>query len=219
MMLEDSGMTLPPDTRLLLIDDHQIYLDGLSLTLSKLAQGIILDLAHSAAEAEELVRQHTFDLILLDLQLPDSSGLALLQKIRALDPVVPIAILTASNSPGDLDAALQLGAAGFISKTADGQTLLAAATRLLFGETVVISAENQPMDRVSSAKELGVTPRQLEILDLLAEGLPNKVICSRLSLSEDTVKTHLKALFSTLGCHNRTECVNSARRLGLLSSL
>lgn len=212
-------MTLPPDTRLLLIDDHQIYLDGLSLTLSKLAQGIILDHAHSASEAETLVRRHTFDLILLDLQLPDSSGLALLQKLRCIDPVVPIAILTASNSPSDLDAALQLGAAGFISKTADGQVLLEAATRLLFGETVIISAENQPLDRVSSARELGVTPRQLEILDLLAEGLPNKVICSRLTLSEDTVKTHLKALFSTLGCHNRTECVNSARRLGLLSSL
>ena len=212
-------MTLPPDTRLLLIDDHQIYLDGLSLTLSKLAQGVILDHAHSASEAEELVRQHTFDLILLDLQLPDSSGLALLQKLRAIDPVVPIAILTASNSPSDLDAALQLGAAGFISKTADGQALLGAATRLLFGETVIISAENQPLDRVSSARELGVTPRQPEILDLLAEGLPNKVICSRLTLSEDTVKTHLKALFSTLGCHNRTECVNSARRLGLLSSM
>ena len=85
--------------------------------------------------------------------------------------------------------------------------------------TAPISAENQPLDRVSSARELGVTPRQLEILDLLAEGLPNKVICSRLTLSEDTVKTHLKALFSTLGCHNRTECVNSARRLGLLSSM
>ncbi|WP_304641837.1 response regulator [Pseudomonas sp.] len=212
-------MTLPPDTRLLLIDDHQIYLDGLSLTLSKLAQGIILDHAHSASEAEELVRRHTFDLILLDLQLPDSSGLALLQKLRSIDPVVPIAILTASNSASDLDAALQLGAAGFISKTADGKVLLEAATRLLFGETVIISAENQPLDRVSSARELGVTPRQLEILDLLAEGLPNKVICSRLTLSEDTVKTHLKALFSTLGCHNRTECVNSARRLGLLSSL
>lgn len=219
VMLEDSGMTLPPDTRLLLIDDHRIYLDGLSLTLSKLAQGIILDHAHSASQAEELVRRHTFDLILLDLQLPDSSGLALLQKLRVIDPVVPIAILTASNSPSDLDAALQLGAAGFISKTADGQTLLSAATRLLFGEKVVISAENQPMDRVGSARELGVTPRQLEILDLLAEGLPNKVICTRLTLSEDTVKTHLKALFSTLGCHNRTECVNSARRLGLLSSL
>jgi DNA-binding NarL/FixJ family response regulator len=210
-------LTLPPDTRLLLIDDHQIYLDGLSLTLTNLCKGVTLEHAHNASEAEELVKNHTFDLILLDLQLPDSSGLALLQKLRAIDQLVPIAILTASNSPSDLDAALQLGAAGFISKTADGQMLLEAATRLLFGEQVVISGESQPLDRQSSAKELGVTPRQLEILDLLAEGLPNKVICQRLTLSEDTVKTHLKALFSTLNCHNRTECVNNARRLGLIS--
>ena len=208
---------LPPDTRLLLIDDHQIYLDGLSLTLKNLCQNVILDHAHTASEAEQQLQQHTYDLVLLDLQLPDSSGLALLQKLRKIDSLVPIAILTASNSPSDLDAALQMGAAGFISKTADGNTLLSAVTRLLFGEQVVIGSGFHPLDRQSSAREVGVTPRQLEILDLLAEGLPNKVICQRLNLSEDTVKTHLKALFSTLGCHNRTECVGVARKLGLVS--
>lgn len=210
-------LTLPPDTRLLLIDDHQIYLDGLTLTLTKLCKQVTLDHAHNGAEAEQMVSEHTFDLILLDLHLPDSSGLSLLQKLRAIDPLVPIAILTGSTSPSDMDAALQLGAAGFISKTADGQMLLEAATRLLFGEQVVIANENSALDRQSSAKELGVTPRQLEILDLLAEGLPNKVICQRLSLSEDTVKTHLKALFAAMNSHNRTECVSNARRLGLVS--
>ncbi|AQZ96165.1 response regulator [Halopseudomonas phragmitis] len=209
--------TLPPDTRLLLIDDHQIYLDGLSLTLGQLCRDVILDHARTASQAESQVSQHSYDLILLDLQLPDSSGLALLQKLRELDGVVPIAILSASTSPSDLNAALQLGAAGFISKTADGRMLLDAVTRLLFGEQVVIASENQPLDRLSNARELGVTPRQLEILDLLAEGLPNKAICQRLSLSEDTVKTHLKALFGSLDCHNRTECVSNARRLGLVS--
>ncbi|MEH6566974.1 MAG: response regulator transcription factor [Halopseudomonas sp.] len=208
---------LPPDTRLLLIDDHQIYLDGLSLTLGSLCEGVQLDHAHNAAQAMEQVQHNTYDLILLDLQLPDSSGLALLQKLRAGDPLVPIAVLTASNSPSDLDAALQLGAAGFISKTADGRTLLEAVTQLLYGVQVVIGDENHPLDRQSSARDVGITPRQLEILDLLAEGLPNKVICQRLSLSEDTVKTHLKALFSSLDCHNRTECVSNARKLGLVS--
>lgn len=208
---------LPQDTRLLLIDDHHIYLDGLTLTLQNLCPGVILDHAHTAAEAERQVRANTYDLILLDLQLPDSSGLALLQKLHKLDSLVPIAILTASNSPSDLDAAMHLGAAGFISKTADGTMLLEAVTRLLFGEQVVIGNGTQPLDRQGSAREVGVTPRQLEILDLLAEGLPNKVICQRLNLSEDTVKTHLKALFNALGCHNRTECVSTARKLGLVS--
>lgn len=208
---------LPPDTRLLLIDDHQIYLDGLSLTLGSLCEGVQLDHAHNAAQAIQQVQHNTYDLILLDLQLPDSSGLALLQKLRVEDAMVPVAILTASNSPSDLDAALQLGAAGFISKTADGKTLLNAVTQLLYGAQVVIGDENRPLDRQSSARDVGITPRQLEILDLLAEGLPNKVICQRLSLSEDTVKTHLKALFSSLDCHNRTECVSNARKLGLVS--
>ncbi|GAA6131532.1 response regulator [Halopseudomonas sabulinigri] len=208
---------LPPDTRLLLIDDHQIYLDGLSLTLGSLCEGVQLDHAHNAAQALQQVQHNTYDLILLDLQLPDSSGLALLQKLRSEDAMVPVAVLTASNSPSDLDAALQLGAAGFISKTADGKTLLDAVTQLLYGVQVVIGDENRPLDRQSSARDVGITPRQLEILDLLAEGLPNKVICQRLSLSEDTVKTHLKALFTSLECHNRTECVSNARKLGLVS--
>ncbi|MFT6465895.1 response regulator [Halopseudomonas sp.] len=207
---------LPPDTRLLLIDDHQIYLDGLSLTLQNLCQDVRLDHAHNANEAEQNASEHAYDLILLDLQLPDSSGLALLQKLRKIDALVPIAILTASNSASDLDAAMQLGASGFISKTADGNTLLDAVMRLLFGEQVVIG-NGMPTDRQASARELGVTPRQLEILDLLSEGLPNKVICQRLNLSEDTVKTHLKALFITFDCHNRTECVGIARKLGLVS--
>ncbi|WP_341706890.1 response regulator transcription factor [Halopseudomonas sp.] len=209
--------SLPPDTRLLLIDDHQIYLDGLTLTLGSLCEGVQLDHARNAAEALQQVREHPYDLILLDLQLPDSSGLALMQKLRAADAMVPIAILTASNSASDLEAALQLGAAGFISKTTDGKTLLDAVTQLLYGAQIVIGDESLSVDRQSNAREVGITPRQLEILDLLAEGLPNKVICQRLSLSEDTVKTHLKALFSSLNCHNRTECVTHARKLGLVS--
>ncbi|HBT59033.1 MAG: DNA-binding response regulator [Pseudomonadales bacterium] len=209
--------SLPPDTRLLLIDDHQIYLDGLSLTLGSLCEGVKLDHARNAAEALQLVREYPYDLILLDLQLPDSSGLSLMQKLRAADAMVPIAILSASNSPSDLEAALQLGAAGFISKTTDGKTLLDAVTQLLYGAQVVIGDTALKIDRQTSAREVGITPRQLEILDLLAEGLPNKVICQRLSLSEDTVKTHLKALFSSLDCHNRTECVTQARKLGLVS--
>lgn len=209
--------SLPPDTRLLLIDDHQIYLDGLTLTLGSLCEGVQLDHARNAAEALQRVREHPYDLILLDLQLPDSSGLALMQKLRAADAMVPIAMLTASNSPSDLEAALQLGAAGFISKTTDGKTLISAVTQLLYGAQIVIGDESLSVDRQSNARDVGITPRQLEILDLLAEGLPNKVICQRLSLSEDTVKTHLKALFSALNCHNRTECVSQARKLGLVS--
>src|SRR5690554_8066774 len=96
--------TLPPDTRLLLIDDHQIYLDGLTLTLNSLCQGITLDHARTAGEAMEQVSRHTYDLILLDLHLPDGNGLHLLEKLHAVDPLTPVAILTGSNNPSDMDA-------------------------------------------------------------------------------------------------------------------
>src|SRR5690554_7059496 len=114
--------TLPPDTRLLLIDDHQIYLDGLTLTLNSLCQGITLDHARTAGEAMEQVSRHTYDLILLDLHLPDGNGLHLLEKLHAVDPLTPVAILTGSNNPSDMDAALKRGAAGFISKRSEEHT-------------------------------------------------------------------------------------------------
>src|SRR5690554_7910301 len=157
--------TLPPDTRLLLIDDHQIYLDGLTLTLNSLCQGITLDHARTAGEAMEQVSRHTYDLILLDLHLPDGNGLHLLEKLHAVDPLTPVAILTGSNNPSDMDAALKRGAAGFISKTADRPTLINAALQLLCGEPVLIADETQLPDRRRLARDTGITPRQLEILD------------------------------------------------------
>lgn len=210
--------TLPPDTRLLLIDDHPLYLDGLALTLSKLCRGVILDYARTTNEALVHISQHAYDLILLDLQLSDGDGLDLLVKMKGLDALTPIAILTGSNNPGDLNDALSRGAAGFISKAADGPMLISAVQRLLFGEQVLIANASQLLDPGALAQEQGISPRQLEILELLAEGLPNKAICQRMSLSEDTVKTHLKAVFTKLGCHTRTECVNTARKRGLLRS-
>lgn len=207
---------LPPDTRLLLIDDHQFYLDGLALTLNKLCKGVILEHARTTSEALALVSQHAYDLILLDLQLSDGSGLSLLDKLKSIDSLTPLAILTGSNNPGDLNAALSRDAAGFISKATDGPMLINAIRRLLFGEQVLIAHQSQLLDHSTLAREQGISPRQLEILELLAEGLPNKAICQRMLLSENTVKTHLKAVFAALGCHNRTECVNTARQRGLL---
>ncbi|ALN19803.1 response regulator transcription factor [Ectopseudomonas mendocina] len=197
--------TLPDNLCLLLVDDHRIFLDGLSLALSSLSQNLQIHTAHSAAEAEQRLRQHGYDLILLDLRLPDEPGIELLQRWLARGESTPVAILSASDSTLEAQAALAAGALGFISKSSDGNALRRAVTRVLLGETLPVPSSPSPL-----------TPRQLEILRLLAEGLPNKVISRQLGLAEDTVKTHLKALFETLAVHTRTACVSAARHRGWL---
>ena len=196
---------LPEHLCLLLVDDHRIFLDGLRLALAPLSPGLQIHTAQNAAEAESCLRQRDFDLILLDLRLPDVPGLELLQRWQQQGRLTPVAILSASDSSLDAQAALAAGALGFIPKSADGDALRQAVTRVLLGETLPVPRDKAPL-----------TPRQQEILLLLADGLPNKAISRQLGLSEDTVKTHLKALFQELEVHTRTACVSAARQRGWL---
>lgn len=198
---------LPEQLSLLLVDDHQIFLDGLSLALAPLCADLQIHTAESASAAEACLQHTTFDLILLDLRLPDLPGLELLQRWQQQGRMTPVAILSASDSSLDVQAALAAGALGFISKSANSDALRQAVTRVLLGETL-------PVPQTSDKPQL--TPRQLEILQLLAEGLPNKSISRQLGVSEDTVKTHLKTLFQELTVHTRTACVSAARQRGWL---
>lgn len=199
---------LPPQLLLLLVDDHRIYLDGLALALRELTTTTQIDTAQSAAQARTLQQQNDYDLILLDLNLPDESGLSVLRDWQQQAIASPVAMLSASDSGHDIQQALKAGALGFISKSADGNVLREQVARLLLGESLPAPA--------TLASGEGPTPRQQEILLLLAEGQSNKLISRQLSISEDTIKTHLKTLFQLLNVHNRTACVNAARERGWL---
>lgn len=197
---------LPEQLCLLLVDDHRIFLDGLSLALAPLCANLQIHTAESAAQAEQCLQNGEFDLILLDLRLPDVPGLELLQRWQQQGRMTPVAILSASDSNLDAQAALAAGALGFIQKSANSDELRQAVTRVLLGETLPAPAAEKPQ----------LTPRQMEILRLLADGLPNKAIGRQLGVSEDTVKTHLKSLFQELDVHTRTACVTVARQRGWL---
>jgi DNA-binding NarL/FixJ family response regulator len=197
--------TLPDHLSLLLVDDHRIFLDGLSMALASLCPDMQIRTAESAAAAEVCLKLTTFDLILLDLRLPDITGLELLQSWQQQGRMTPVAILSASDSNLDAQAALTAGALGFIPKSANSDELRQAVTRVLLGETL-------PAPQSGDKSQL--TPRQMEILQLLAEGLPNKSISRQLGVSEDTVKTHLKSLFQEFAVHTRTACVSAARQRG-----
>ncbi|GAA3911380.1 response regulator transcription factor [Litoribacillus peritrichatus] len=210
----------------LLIDDHQIYLDGLGITLSLMDSIEQVYQATCLIEAEAVVHEVSLDLILLDLTLPVEDGFSIMSQLETLCPNVPVIILSGSDLPEDKRLAMNRGAKGFLNKSATGDEIREAIKKVSEGGVlsapVALAASNEDdlnlmnQIRVSVARQYRITQRQAEVLVLLGEGLSNKQICRRLELTEATVKFHLKAIFLALDVHNRTECVSVARRLNIL---
>jgi len=211
---------------LLLIDDHQIYLDGLSLSLSLMNEVDSVYQATCLEEAEVILDSVTPSMILLDLNIPQTDGFHIMAHLETRCPGVPVIILSGSDHPEDIRLAITRGAKGFLSKTANGAEIRDAIIKVAAGESLqpqleVAFSNDQSENlmsriRVGLARQYRITERQAEVLVLLGEGLSNKLICRRLDLTEATVKFHLKALFLALDVHNRTECVAVARRLNIL---
>lgn len=212
---------------LLLIDDHQIYLDGLSMSLSLMDSVESVYQATCLEEAETILATVKPDIILLDLNFPQVDGFHIMSHIEKYSSDIPIIILSGSNQPEDIRQAISRGAKGFLCKSANGIEIREAIEKVVQGESLqplmTIAVDNSEAEptllsriRISTARQHRITQRQAEVLVLLADGLSNKHICRRLELTEATVKFHLKALFLALDVHNRTECVSVARRLNIL---
>ncbi|MFT6260989.1 MAG: DNA-binding NarL/FixJ family response regulator [Crocinitomicaceae bacterium] len=190
----------------LIIDDHPLYLDGLEMMLAQSLDNIIVHKASTFEAAKaKLSSNISLDLILLDINLNGENGfdLCLLDEFKN----EPIAILSAIDSSASILQAKKLGLLGFLNKGNDSDILIENITRLLNGESIFPSYSLAPSK---------LTPRQFEVLQLLAEGHPNKIICKQMKLTEATVKTHLRALFNILQVNTRTECVNVARKQHLI---
>jgi DNA-binding NarL/FixJ family response regulator len=203
--------------KLLVVEDHPIYLEGLSFILKKLTQKVSLKSVHSTSDARMLLSEdQNFDLVLLDLGLPDGGGISVLKFLRDKKIFIPVVVLSASEESRDVQCSLKAGASGFISKASGSSEILAAITGILSGDICVPDFYNESSICSAEIKKPSLTPRQNDVLRLVIEGLPNKGISRSLNLTEHTVKSHMKALFSLLNVHNRTECARVAIELSLL---
>ena len=195
---------------LLIIDDHQIYLDGLEMIIKQSLPDTVILKAHNGQAAQTLVADsHNIDLILLDLDLQTQNGLDIWHTLKQQAGPLPVAILSASTHLSDIKHCKQSGALGFINKSIDNNSLMAAIKSMLNGELYF------PYN-LTSLPNIQLTPRQKQVLNLLSEGLPNKTICRKLDMSEATVKTHLRTIFSMLDVRTRTQCVSVANKLQLI---
>ncbi|MFC4352047.1 response regulator [Fodinicurvata halophila] len=209
--------------KVLVVDDHVLIREALSGVLKELKANAEIVEAGDARQAM-LCLENTpdFELILLDLTLPDGSGFDILAEIRTRFPAISVVILSASNDHEDIARALDLGALGFVPKSARREIMLSAFTLIFSGGIYVppeILGRPQPIPDAGlhsqmqpSASELGLTERQMEVFALMMQGKSNKAICRVLDIAEPTVKNHVTAILKALNVSNRTEAVIAAGR-------
>jgi DNA-binding NarL/FixJ family response regulator len=173
----------------------------------------------SVASAElalaRVAADDSFELVLLDLQMPGMGGFAALEALRRDHPSVPVVVVSASESPADVRAALERGASGFIPKSTRGSVLLSALRLVLAGGIYVPPLMMDAGAAAHPARSSALTGRQVEVLRLLARGLTNREIAEVLQIAEGTVKTHVMHVYETLDVSNRTEAAMRMRELGI----
>jgi len=210
--------------KILVVDDHTLIREALRGVLQELKpEAGVID-ASSCREALELAQANAaeLDLVLLDLGLPDGDGFDTLGELRDLYPAVAIVVLSASKDRDSVTKALDLGALGFIPKSAS-RAVMVSALQLVFAGGIYVPPEilqrpkapvSAPVSAPMSPSELGLTERQIDVLALMMQGKSNKAVCRELNLAEATVKNHITAILRALKVSNRTEAVLAVAEFG-----
>lgn len=202
--------------KILLVDDHALFRDGLKLILTQLGKDVVISECGSCEDAYRIIRESEgFNLILLDVDLPNISGMEGLQEFRNLDPGAPIVFLSGSDDNKLIKKALELGVMGYIPKTLSSDIIIQALQLILKGGRYVPDNILQGIDNPTHP-EISLTARQKEILILISKGKANKEIANILGIADNTVRVHISAIFQIMKVNNRTEAAFAAMQEGLV---
>jgi DNA-binding NarL/FixJ family response regulator len=203
--------------RVVIADDHGVVRGGLAQLLGTLDDVELVGAAANGTEAVAVCGEQHPDVVLMDLEMPEMDGIEATRRIREAQPEVAVVILTSFSDRERILRALDAGAAGYLLKDAESDELARSIRAAARGdapldpkaarELLRARAPGSPLDLLS--------PREREVLVMVAEGLPNKVIARRLSISEKTVKAHLTSVFRQIGVTDRTQAALWAQRNGL----
>lgn len=217
--------------KILIADDHRLVIEAVKVKLAELGPDVEFRVA---TKVEDLEREASedLDLALIDLTMPGADGYQHIRSLREQFPALPVIVLSGVEDPEIMRASIELGALGFIPKAYSPDVMLSAIRLVLAGGVFVpqmmlseaparlASSISEPQDpsAAAPATSLGklrtlLTERQIDVLRLLSQGKPNKLIARDLGISEGTVKIHLAAIFRALDVRNRTEAVVAARGL------
>lgn len=209
--------------RVLIIDDHALFRVGLKGLLEQRNIEVV-GVAAGGKEGIELASELKPDIVLLDLRMPDMGGLEVLKVLREKVPDIPIVVLTTSDEEADLIKSLRSGAQGYLLKDMEPDELVGALRDIEKGKNVVAQNLTDALARMVQGDTTfeddegpfsSLTPREHEILCLLADGQSNKLIARNLGISDGTVKLHVKAILRKLGIHSRVEAAVIAVEQGL----
>jgi DNA-binding NarL/FixJ family response regulator len=199
---------------ILVADDHFIVRMGLIGLVHTEPNLFIVAEAADGQQAVDLFARHKPDLVLMDLRMPIRDGIEATLEIRSHDPHARILMLTTFDGDTDIHKALQAGAQGYVLKSATGRELIPAIQAVAAGQRWI---PKEIAKRLASRKLFEeLTPREVQVLQLLAKGSANKQIADMLSITEHTVKDHLKSIFGKLQVEDRTEAVTAAIQRGII---
>ena len=205
----------PKPIRVLLVDDHQLLTGSLSRMLGQEADISVVGVAGSVADAKSLARDRV-DVVLMDYRLPDGTGAEATRAIKARWPAARIVMLTAINDDETILESIQAGADGYLTKDRAVEDVVSAVRAAHAGETLLPRSVIVGIaQRVAAARDRGVerrqieplTPRELEVLRALAEGLSTPEICDRLFIAPNTLRTHVQNIMGKLRVHSKLEAV------------
>ncbi|HAE27594.1 MULTISPECIES: response regulator [Hyphomonas] len=201
--------------RLLVVDDHAVVRDGISAIVAGEADISIAGLAENGEEAVAAFADLKPDIVLMDLQMPVMDGIDAITRIRERAPGARVIVLTTYE--GDVQAvrALKAGASGYLLKSSLRKEMIDAIRAVHGGRRYVLAEVAQEIAVHSADEQL--TEREITVLSMVAGGNANKVIARELSLSEDTIKAHLRSIFSKLDVNDRTQAVTVALRRGIIA--
>lgn len=200
--------------RILTVDDHPLLREGIAMLIENQPDMVLVAQAATGREAIEQFRQHRPDVTLMDLRLPDISGIDALIAIRSESPHACVVMLTTFEGDVEIQRALEAGARGYLLKTAPAKELVEVIRQTHAGKKHIPTEVAAQL--VEHMSDEALTAREVEVLKSLAEGNRNKDIGERLFISEETVKVHLKHIMEKLGANDRTQAVAIAVRRGII---
>lgn len=213
--------------RLLLVDDHALLRQGTAELLRQQPDMVVVGEAADGEQAVELARRVQPDLVIMDIRMPTRNGISATREICECMPDVKVLVLTAYDDDQYIFSLLQAGASGYIMKTAPVVELVRAIRQVMAGESPLSPAimrkvvthmqagKRAPFSEPASSAQ-ALTPREAEVLQLLARGMSNQAIAEALFISDRTVQAHLTSIFAKLGVASRLDAVMTAIRRGLL---